>query len=253
MNDKVRFPPGLRASITLLITNCNCAPSRTEDGSTFFAVNSHQPWEGPVTWYEAHLHSEENWNVTGALFPGAPAVIQGHNEVLSWAFTVNDPDLTDIYVLEINPDNENQYLFDGNWLDFEIREVPIKVKLIGNLKVTVKQEALWSVFGPTIRQDHGAYAIRYSGFGRVDIFQQLVDLNKSANFEEWQTAMYSGALPTFNVGYADNQGNIYFLYNANLPICQLGQKGINGIYTFREHPPMFYGQNICLQKNYLRF
>jgi penicillin amidase/acyl-homoserine-lactone acylase len=194
------------------------APNRSEDGSTFFAVNSHQPWQGPVSWYEIHLHSEEGWNVVGATFPGVPSVIQGHNEFLSWALTVNDPDLTDIYVLEINPENENQYLFDGVWLEFEVQAVPIKVKLVGNLKITVKQEALWSVFGPVVRQDHGVYAIRYSGFGRIDIFQQLYRLNKAKSFEEWRTAMYSGALPTFNVGYADNQGNIFYLYNANLPI-----------------------------------
>ena len=194
------------------------APSRTTDGSTFFAVNSHQPWQGPVTWYEVHLHSEEGWNVVGATFPGVPSVIQGHNENLSWAMTVNDPDLTDIYLLEINPENENQYLFDGQWLELEVREVPLKVKLVGNLKITIKQEALWSVFGPVVRQDHGVYAIRYSGFGQIHIFQQLYQLNKATNFEEWRTAMYNGALPTFNVGYADNSGNLYYLYNAKLPI-----------------------------------
>jgi penicillin amidase/acyl-homoserine-lactone acylase len=200
------------------------APNRSEDGSTFFAVNSHQPWQGSVTWYEIHLHSEEGWNVVGATFPGVPSVIQGHNENLSWALTVNDPDLTDIYVLEINPINENQYLFDGEWLDLEVRDVPIKAKLVGNLKITVKQETLWSVFGPVVRQDHGVYAIRYSGFGRIDIFQQLYQMNKATNFEEWRTAMYNGALPTFNVGYADNEGNIYYLYNANLPIRAEGYR-----------------------------
>ena len=194
------------------------APSRSDDGSTFFAVNSHQPWQGPVTWYEIHLHSEEGWDVVGATFPGVPSVVQGHNQTLSWALTVNDPDLTDIYVLEINPENENQYLFDGQWLDLEVRQIPLKVKLIGNLEITVKREALWSVFGPVVRQDHGTYAIRYSGFGQIHIFQQLYQMNKATNFEEWRTAMYNGALPTFNVGYADNQGNIYYLYNAKLPI-----------------------------------
>jgi penicillin amidase/acyl-homoserine-lactone acylase len=107
---------------------------------------------------------------------------------------------------------------DGQWLEFEVGEIPLKVKLIGNLKITIKREALWSVFGPVVRQDHGVYAIRYSGFGRIDIFQQLYQLNKASNFEDWRTAMYSGALPTFNVGYADRDGNIYYLYNANLPI-----------------------------------
>ena len=35
-------------------------------------VNSHQPWEGPVAWYEVNVVSESGWNITGGLFPGAP-------------------------------------------------------------------------------------------------------------------------------------------------------------------------------------
>jgi penicillin amidase/acyl-homoserine-lactone acylase len=194
------------------------APSRTEDKSTFLAVNSHQPWEGPVAWYEAHLHSEEGWDMVGALFPGTPVIIHGHNRNLGWAFTVSDPDLTDVYALEINPDNQTLYLYDGEWRGLEIRPIQIKVKLIGRLKITVTEEVYWSVYGPVIRQEHGTYALKYSGFGRVDIFEQLYRMNKATNFEEWKEAMFSGALPTFNVGYADKEGNIYYLYNASLPI-----------------------------------
>jgi penicillin amidase/acyl-homoserine-lactone acylase len=193
-------------------------PDRTADGSTFLAVNSHQPWEGPTTWYEAHVHSDEGWDMTGALFPGTPVIIHGHNRNLGWAFTVNHADLVDVYVLDINPDNPNQYRYDGKWLDLEVREAAIKIKLIGRLYWTTKQKVLWSVYGPVIEQPHGTYAVRYAGFGRVDIFEQLYDMNKAKNFQEWRNAMEIGALPTFNVGYADREGNIYYLYNALLPI-----------------------------------
>ena len=81
------------------------SPKRSAGGKTFLAVNSHQPWEGPVSWYEAHLHSDEGWNMVGGLFPGAPLVLHGHNERLGWAHTNNYPDLVDVYTLEINPDN----------------------------------------------------------------------------------------------------------------------------------------------------
>ncbi len=194
------------------------SPLRTSDGSTYLDVNSHQPWEGAVAWFEAHVHSEEGWDMTGGLFPGSPVVLHGHNQNLGWAFTVNEADLADIYVLEINPDDDNQYKYDGEWLDLEVRPAPIKVKILGNFSWTVTQEALWSVYGPVVRQDHGVYAIRYAGMERIDIWEQLFRMNKAENFEEWQAAMSSGALPTFNVGYADREGNIYYLFNADLPI-----------------------------------
>jgi acyl-homoserine lactone acylase PvdQ len=42
------------------------SPKRAADGKTLLNINSHQPWEGPVTWYEVQVHSEEGWNMTAA-------------------------------------------------------------------------------------------------------------------------------------------------------------------------------------------
>jgi penicillin amidase/acyl-homoserine-lactone acylase len=193
------------------------SPLRSADGQTFLAVNSHQPWEGPVTWYEAHLHSEEGWDTVGGLFPGMPVITHGHNRSLGWAFTVNKPDLVDIYVLEINPGNPNQYLFDGQWLELESRQAPIKVRLLGRLKWTVAEEVLWSVYGPVVRRPHGTYAIRYAGYGEVGIYEQLLRMNKARTFDEWHEALRIAGLPMFNVTFADREGNIYYLYNARLP------------------------------------
>ena len=194
------------------------SPARSTDGQTFLAVNSHQPWEGPVTWYEAHLHSQEGWDAVGGLFPGMPVVTHGHNKDLGWAFTVNSPDLVDVYVLEINPADPNQYRFDGEWLDLEFRTAPITVKLFGRLKWTVKEEVAWSVYGPVLGMPHGTYAVRYAGQGQAGIFEQLFRMNKARSFEEWQAAIKEPGLPMFNVGYADRQGNIYYLYNGLLPL-----------------------------------
>jgi penicillin amidase/acyl-homoserine-lactone acylase len=194
------------------------SPARSVNGETFLNVNSHQPWTGPVAWYEAHVHSEQGWDMVGGTFPGVPVIIHGHNRNLGWAFTVNHPDLTDVYVLDINPQNPNQYKFDGQWRDLEVRSAPITVKLIGRLKWTVKQEVLWSVYGPVVRRLHGTYAIRYAGMGTLGIYEQLYRMNKARDFAEWQAAMRLGQLPMFNVGYADRAGNIFYVYNASLPI-----------------------------------
>ncbi len=213
-------PPRLRLpAITYFGSNTfSIAPDRSENGETFLAVNSHQPWTGAVAWYEAHVHSEEGWDAAGGLFPGTPIILMGHNRDLGWSMTVNKPDLVDVFVLEVNPDNPNQYLFDGEWRDFEVREEEIRVKVIGRFYWTVRQEMLWSVYGPAVRQPHGTYAIRYAGMEEVGLVEQWYQLNKAANFDEWQNAMREGPLPSFNVGYADKEGNIYYLYNAKLPL-----------------------------------
>jgi acyl-homoserine-lactone acylase len=198
------------------------SPNRSEDGSTYLAVNSHQPWEGPTTWYEAHVHSETGWDMTGATFPATPVIIHGANRNLGWAFTVNHPDLTDVYLLETDYYLPKLYKFDEEWLPLEEREAPIRVKLFGRLIWTVKEKVYWSVYGPVVRQKHGTYAIRYAGYGRADIFQQLYRMNKATTFEEWRAALQDGGLPSFNVGYADREGNIFYVYNALLPIRNEG-------------------------------
>ncbi|WP_420627307.1 acylase [Candidatus Leptofilum sp.] len=208
------LPPAVKYGSNVIAVG----PERSANGETFLAINSHQPWEGPVAWYEAHVVSDEGWNTVGGLLPGSPTITHGHNEHLGWAFTVNRPDLIDIYVLEINPDNPDQYLFDGEWRDLEVGEAPITVTLFGRFRWTVKQEVLWSVYGPTVRQEHGVYAIRYAGMGEIGHVEQFVRLNKATNLEEWRAAMREGPLPMFNVGYADAEGNIFYVYNGRIPI-----------------------------------
>ncbi|HSH02761.1 MAG TPA: acylase [Anaerolineae bacterium] len=193
-------------------------PNRAENGSTFLAVNSHQPWSGPVTWYEAHVHSEDGWNAVGGVLPGSPFIVVGHNEHLGWSFTVNNPDLVDIYELEINPDNPNQYMFDGEWRNLEVREAEIDVKVEERFALGVAEEVLWSVYGPTIRRPGGTYSFAYAGMGDGGIVEQFYHMNKAENFTEWYSAMSEGALPMFNVGYADGEGNVFYAYNGMLPI-----------------------------------
>ena len=192
-------------------------PRRTADKSTWLAINSHQPWDGPVAWYEVHLHSEQGWNMVGGLFPGAPIVLHGHNPQLGWAHTVNLPDLLDVYQLEINPQNALQYRFDDAWRELEVREAPIAVKLFGPIKWTFKREVLWSVHGPVMRGPNGTFALRFAGFGEVRHIEQWYRMNKARNLDEWLSAMRMNALPMFNTGYADSAGNIFYLYNGRIP------------------------------------
>jgi len=100
-------PPGLDGR--LAGSNAHAVgPQRSADGKVRLNINSHQPWEGPVAWYEAHVVSEEGWNAIGGTFPAAPVILHGHNQTLGWAHTVNRPDFIDVYKLEMHPDGSHQ-------------------------------------------------------------------------------------------------------------------------------------------------
>jgi len=198
------------------------APSRSADGATRLLVNSHQPYVGPVSWYEVVLQSEQGWHVAGGVFPGSPFMLHGHNEHLGWANTVNDPDLADVYKLTINPANENQYKLDGKWVDFEKSDAALRVKLFGPLIWTVHRDVLWSKHGPVLKTDNGVFAIRYAGMNEIRQVIQYYRLNKSKNLAEWKAAMALGYLPSINYVYADEKGNIGYVYNGEFPVRKLG-------------------------------
>jgi len=197
-------------------------PHRSADGATRLLVNSHQPYEGPVSWYEVVLQSGEGWHVAGGIFPGAPFMLHGHNEHLGWANTVNSPDLADVYRLTINPANDNQYLLDGKWRDFEKSDAAIRVKLFGPLFWTFHRDVLWSAQGPVFKTDHGVFAVRYAGMNEIRQVLQYYRLNKARDLEEWKTAMRLQALPSINYVYADEHGTIGYVYNAQFPIRKEG-------------------------------
>ena len=51
---------------------------------------------------------KEGTNILGALFAGSPNILTGTNENLAWTHTVNEPDKTDVFALEMHPkENKN--------------------------------------------------------------------------------------------------------------------------------------------------
>jgi len=194
------------------------APSRSADGATRLLVNSHQPYTGPVAWYEAVLESGEGWHVAGGFFPGSPFMLHGHNEHLGWAHTVNKPaSLITIYKLTLKPDDPDQYLLDGQWRKFDASEAALRVKLLGPLAWTFHRQILHSAHGPVLKTDNGAYALRWAGMGEVTQAMQYFREDKARNLDEWKAALALNAVPSLNYIYADEKGHIGFVYNGKYP------------------------------------
>ena len=189
----------------------------TIDGATRLAINSHQPTTGPVAWYEAHIQSKEGLNVMGGLFPSSATIGVGFNENLAWGATVNKPDLVDIYVLDMDPNDPMRYKLDGEWKTLEAKDIEIEVKLFGFLPWTVTEVGLKSEHGPVIQNDHGTYAVRYAGMGEVRQLEQWLAMSKAQNFEQWRDAMRIQAFASFNFVYADREGNTMFVHNSLTP------------------------------------
>ena len=192
--------------------------SKTNDGKTYLNVNTHQPLEGSFAWYEAHMVSEEGWNMLGGLFPGSPMPFIGTNENLGWTHTYNYPDLIDVFQLQMNPKNKNQYLLDNRWVDLERSKAKLKVKLKSGITIPIRKELLWSKYGPTIRNDSGVFSFHLNALENISSIDQWYQMNKSSNYDEFMKALSIMGIPRFNIIYADKQDNIYYVSNAQLPV-----------------------------------
>ena len=191
------------------------APKRMADGKTWLISNSHQPYEGQVAWYEAVTHSGEGLDMAGALFPGSPFVLLGHNRHLGWTNTVNRPDLIDVYKLVMNKAGD-QYRYDGKWMPLSSKRVWLPVKM-GPFNLPVPQTVYRSIHGPVIKNDKGYFAIRYAGIDNVKVVEQYYRNTKATNWDEWTQSMAIGGIPATNFIYADKTGRVAYIYNALFP------------------------------------
>lgn len=191
------------------------APKRMADGKTWLISNSHQPYEGSVAWYEAVTHSGEGLHMAGALFPGSPFVLLGHNRNLGWTNTVNKPDLIDVYKLEMNEDG-SQYRYDGTWRPLQSRTVWLPVRF-GPFTLPIPRTVYHAIQGPVMRNKNGYFAIRYAGIDQSRMLEQYYRLTKARDWSEWTAAMSLGGIPATNFIYADRTGRIAYIYNALFP------------------------------------
>ena len=193
------------------------SPGHMKDGKGYLIGNSHQPIEGRFAWYEAHVSSDEGWDMIGGLFPGGVSIFVGTNRNIGWSHTTNYHQFGDIYELEINPGNKNQYRYDGEWRDFYVKKAKLVVKLIG-LPIPIKKKVRTSAFGPVFKTKHGCYAFRFPGYMDIRAAEQWFNMNKAASYEDFEEALKMQAMPLFNTVYADNKGNILLYSGGKVPL-----------------------------------
>ncbi|MDG2500371.1 MAG: penicillin acylase family protein [Flavobacteriaceae bacterium] len=188
--------------------------SKTVTGETFLAINTHQPLEGPTSWYEVHLNSEEGTNIIGTMYPGTPNILIGVNEHLGWSHTVNYPDKTDVFKLRMK--NKRKYIVDGEEYELEKLKAKISIKVLG-IPIKINRKYYNSIFGPTLKNKSGYYSIRTPTLFNIKALEQWWRMGKSKNFSEFYNTLKMTQLPGFNIGYADKYDTIFYMSNGIIP------------------------------------
>lgn len=179
----------------------------TQDGWPMMINDPHRAQSVPSLRYWAHLVGP-GWNVLGGGEPTIPGISIGHNEFGAWGLTVFNTDGEDLYVYETNPDNPNEYRYNGRWEPMSIIEESIPVR--GQDPFTV--ELKYTRHGPVAFEDQGknlAYALRpaWMEFGGAPYLASL-RMDQAQTWEEFREASNYSNIPGENMIWADRKGNI---------------------------------------------
>jgi penicillin amidase len=221
--------------------------SLTKTGMPLLANDPHLAIQMPSIWYQIGLHCQPKnkdcpYDVTGFSMAGVPAVIIGHNDRIAWGFTNLGPDVMDLYIEKINPENPNQYEVNGEWVDFEIRKEIIKVAggdpIELDVRISRHGPIISEVFGvlkneldPDDKEfipfkdnvgielpEHYAIALKWTAFTVSSSFVAPWTVNTAENFEQFRDGARLAKVPSQNLVYADVDGNIGYQAPGDIPI-----------------------------------
>lgn len=215
------------------------AGSRTETGMPLLANDPHLDIQIPSIWYEIGLHCEPKGpdcpsNVVGASFAGSPGVIIGHNDRIAWGVTNVNPDVQDLFIEKVNPENPNQYEYQGRWEDMQI--VREEIRVAGEEQPVVVFARI-TRHGPIINDIVGGeeedwsfswqpLALSWTALQPGTVIRSILLLNKAQNWEEFREALSYWDVPSQNFIYADVEGNIGYQTSGRIPIRASGDGSV---------------------------
>lgn len=218
--------------------------SRTKSGKPLLANDPHLEFTQPPRWYEMHLKGGR-FNISGLCLAGIPMPIIGQNENIAWGFTNSMVDDMDFFIEKINPENENQYLYDGDWQDMKIIKETIKLRNNRDTTVTIRL----THHGPIITDVHSllkgentALSMAWTGNWLTKEIDGLFGLATAKNWNDFSRALKDFGVPGQNIIYADVHGNIGWRPAVFLPIRKEGSSliprpGHNSEYDWNGRVP----------------
>ena len=193
------------------------APSRTTSGAAILLRNPHQSWD--AGYWEAHAVVPDRLDFYGDFRIGAPlGIVGGFNPYLGFATTNNDVDNGQVYALAIDPTRLDHYMLDGVSVPLG-RELVTRRFRNGDGYGFETRERMFTDLGSVIHRDHGRiYILRTPEDGEFRGGEQFLRMMQATTLDEWTDAMRLRAFPRSNFTYADGDGNVFYLWNAAMPV-----------------------------------
>lgn len=199
------------------------APQRSQTGRALLCNDPHLPLRMPGIWYENHLTCPD-LHVSGAIFPGTPGVLIGHNEHLAWGVTNAFVDTQDLYLERPHPEQPDHFAFGEEWEAAQVVEEVIQVR---RRAVPHVERVVITRHGPLINglvtgmaeaKESAPLALRWTGHAPGQSLKATLGIMEAATVQEFDAALADWAAPVQNFICADDQGAIHTVMAGHVPI-----------------------------------
>ncbi|MGF7081424.1 penicillin acylase family protein [Mucilaginibacter sp. UYCu711] len=199
--------------------------SKTSSGYPILANDPHLNLTLPAIWYQVQL-AAPGVNVAGVSIPGAPCIIVGYNQQISWGVTNVDADVLDWYQIKFKDVSRNEYWYNNQWNKVTRRIEVIKVRGGSPVNDTV----IYTHHGPvvyetTAQKAKGTHnnvpvgnALRWIAHDESDDLLTFYRLNRGKNYEDYREALSHYTAPAQNFVFASNDNDIAITANGKFPV-----------------------------------
>lgn len=177
--------------------------AKTANGQAMLAGDPHLTQTLPSIWYQL-AGKAPGYNFTGVSIPGTPMVLIGRNHNIAWSLTNVQNQATFFYQEKLNPQNPNQYYWDGKWRTMKVIHYQIPVKGAKPVQDTVRL----TVHGPMMKVSGQQLAVDWIGALPSPDISVILSMLRASNFHQFQADLSKWLAPSQNFIYADRAGNI---------------------------------------------
>jgi penicillin amidase len=199
--------------------------NKSANGYPILANDPHLDLTFPSIWYQLQMASP-TVNVYGVSLPGAPGIIIGYNQKISWGVTNVDADVLDWYQVKFKDKSKNEYWYGNKWNPVKRR---IEVIAVRGQKPVI-DTVIYTCHGPVVYEDPskkpaGSHpgipvgnALRWIAHDESDELRTFYILNRGKNYNDYREALTYYTAPAQNFIFASSDNDIAITPNGKFPL-----------------------------------
>lgn len=191
--------------------NWAVSASKSASGHTILCNDPHLPFNLPAIWYENQL-TAPGLNVYGVSLPGAPQVIIGFNDSISWGVTNGYRDVKDFMEVQFTDATRTQYRVHGKNYSSDRHVEVIKVKGHPDFRDIVVYTpmgiVMYDASYPLPGYANRNFAMKWMAHEPSNELIALMGINHARNYTEFTKAVANFACPHQNFAFTSVSGDI---------------------------------------------